>query len=104
MSSPSMSSLKSCPCRPPLLEKSTSKSNFTLLSVVCSSTIDRLSPQRHPTILTQPRRRDIPRTSPKRSSRKFAPLHLVTFVVTLRRRQCCRVGLWQKGQGNWGQG
>src|SRR5918992_2495914 len=54
MSSPSMSSLKSCPCRPPPLGKSTSKSNFTLLSVVCSS-IECLCPQRHPTIFTQPR-------------------------------------------------
>ena len=25
-------------------------------------------------------------------------LALVTFVVTLRRQQCCRVWLWQKGQ------
>src|SRR5215204_1691488 len=44
MSSPSMSSLKSCPCRPPPLEKSTSKSNFTLLCAACSLPIDRLHP------------------------------------------------------------
>src|SRR5215208_2724061 len=44
MSSPSMSSLKSWPCRLPPLEKSTSKSNFTLLCVACSLLIDRLHP------------------------------------------------------------
>src|SRR5215213_1425308 len=44
MSSPSMSSLKPWPCSPPPLEKSTSKSNFTLLSVVCSLSIARLRP------------------------------------------------------------
>jgi hypothetical protein len=42
MSSPSTSSLKSYPCKPPPLEKFTSKSNFTRLSVVGSS----------PTVLT----------------------------------------------------
>src|SRR5919112_6755276 len=59
MSSPSMSSLKSWPCRPPPLKKSTSKSNFTLLSVVCSSSIMRLRPREHPTLFTQHRRETV---------------------------------------------
>ena len=44
--------------------KSTSKSNFTLLCVVCSSSIMRLRLREHPTLFTQRRIRGILRTSP----------------------------------------